>query len=358
MERKRVVIGLSGGVDSAVAAHLLEKQGYEVIGITLQVWNGEAGCDHPAVVKMLEDAECVAKQLGLEYHVVHMEAEFDEQVVTPFVEDYLCGRTPNPCVGCNRRIKWEALFRAAKEYGAEYVATGHYARIEQLPNGRYTIVMAESAQKDQTYVLYRLSQEHLAHTLMPLGEYQKDEVRDMAEALGLSIAQKEDSQEICFIPDNDYVSYVEAHTDRPLPPKGNFVATDGSVLGTHEGIWHYTVGQRKGLGIALGKPMYVVAIRPETNEVVLGDDNEVFANAMSVSNVNYMGVDELSEPIRAMARIRYAHRGAMCMIFPMEDRTLDVVFDEPQRAMTPGQSMVAYEDGRVLLGGTIETVLR
>lgn len=356
VEKEKIVIGLSGGVDSAVAAYLLQQQGYEVIGVTMQVWHGDGEDNHPVVEQMLEDAGRVATQLGIRHYVVNFEEEFRECVAKRFVSDYFQGRTPNPCIQCNRAIKWEALLRKAREYGANYVATGHYAHIEQLPNGRYTISMADASEKDQTYVLYRLTQEQLAHTRMPLGAYRKEEVRMLAEELGLVVAEKPDSQEICFIPDDDYVSYIETHREQPLPPKGNFVSVTGEVLGQHEGIWHYTVGQRKGLGIALGKPAYVVAIRPETNEVVLGDNEDVFAPALTVSEVNYMGIPELREPLQAMARIRYAHRGAPCIIYPMEDGHLRVVFGEPQRAITPGQSMVAYAEGRILFGGIIDAV--
>lgn len=355
-ENKKIVIGLSGGVDSAVAAYLLQQQGYEVIGVTMQVWHGDGEDNHPVVDQMLRDAERVATQLGIRHYVVNFEEDFRECVAKRFISDYFQGRTPNPCVQCNRAIKWEALLRKAWEYGANYVATGHYAHIEQLSNGRYTISMADYAEKDQTYVLYGLTQEQLAHTIMPLGAYRKEEVRKLAEELGLAVAEKPDSQEICFIPDDDYVSYIEEHREGPLPPKGNFVSVAGEALGQHEGIWHYTVGQRKGLGIALGKPAYVVSIRPETNEVVLGDNEDVFAPALTVSEVNYMGVSELSEPLQGVARIRYAHRGAPCIIYPMGEGRLRVVFDEPQRAITPGQSMVAYADGRILLGGIIDAV--
>ncbi len=356
VEKEKIVIGLSGGVDSAVAAYLLQQEGYEVIGVTMQVWHGDGEGNHPVMEQMLGDAKRVAMQLGIRHYVVNFEEEFQECVAKRFVSDYFRGRTPNPCIQCNRAIKWEALMRKAREYGARYVATGHYAHIEQLPNGRYTISMADASEKDQTYVLYRLTQEQLAHTRMPLGAYSKEEVRRLAEQLGMVVAEKPDSQEICFIPDDDYVSYIEAHREEPLPPEGNFVSVTGEILGQHEGIWHYTVGQRKGLGIALGKPAYVVAIRPETNEVVLGDNADVFAPALTVSEVNYMGVSELREPLQAVARIRYAHKGAPCTIYPMTDGRLRVVFEEMQRAITPGQSMVAYADGRILLGGIIDAV--
>ncbi len=356
VEQEKIVIGLSGGVDSAVAAYLLQEQGYEVIGVTMQVWHGEDAASCATIDQMIADARCVAEYLHIEHHVVNFEAEFEQYVKQPFVEDYFAGRTPNPCVRCNRRVKWEALLQRAEEFGARKVATGHYARIVQTPEGRYTISMAESADKDQTYVLHNLTQEQLARTVMPLGSYTKEEVRAIAADLGMEIAHKADSQEICFIPDDDHVGYLERHHTGELPEGGNFVSVDGTVLGKHQGIWRYTVGQRKGLGIALGKPAYVVALRPQTNEVVLGDNTDVFAPALTVREVVYMGLEQVMEPLRAIGRIRYAHRGAECTIVPIGDGRLRVAFDESQRAITPGQSFVAYTDGYVLLGGIIDTV--
>ena len=275
---------MSGGVDSSVAAWLLKEQGYDVIGVTMQIWQdedtlvqeAEGGC---CGLSAVDDARRVAMDLGIPYYVMNFKNEFRTQVMDYFAAEYMAGRTPNPCIACNRYVKWESLLRRSLSIGADYIATGHYARIEQLPNGRYAIKKSVTAAKDQTYALYNLTQEQLSHTLMPVGNYHKDEIRDMAQKLGLPVASKPDSQEICFIPDHDYASFIEEYTGKTMEP-GNFVDLDGNVLGRHKGISHYTVGQRKGLNLAMGYPVFVVAIRPETNEVVLGNGQDVFTDVV------------------------------------------------------------------------------
>lgn len=266
---------MSGGVDSSVAALLLKKQGYDVIGVTMQIWQDEAeeikeengGC---CGLSAVDDARRVAQRLDIPYYVMNFKKEFQENVIDYFVKEYSKGRTPNPCIACNRYVKWESLLTKSLGLGAEYIATGHYARIEQLPNGRFAIRNSVTAAKDQTYALYNLTQSQLAHTLMPVGAYPKDEIRQMAEEAGLPVAHKKDSQEICFIPDHDYAAFIERESRKTVPGPGNFVSADGKILGKHKGITHYTVGQRKGLNLSLGHPVFVTGIRPETNEVVIG----------------------------------------------------------------------------------------
>lgn len=356
MSGKKVVIGLSGGVDSSVAAYLLKKQGYDVIGVTMQIWqkedvaeNGE-GCSGLAAV---EDARKVAELLEIPYHVLNFREEFQKHVIDYFVDEYLHGRTPNPCVVCNRYVKWEALMNRGKAFGADYIATGHYSRVEKLPNGRYAIRHSATSSKDQTYALYNLTQEQLSRTLMPVGEFEKDEIRKIAEEIQLPVAHKSDSQDICFIPDGDYASFIDREVDRPLP-KGKFVTVDGKVLGEHKGITHYTVGQRKGLGLSLGHPAFVLEIRPETNEVVIGSNEDSLTRKVVARKVNFMAREKIEGEMRAFAKIRYNHKGGWCTLSQTGEDEVTAIFDEPVRAVTPGQALVAYEGEYVLLGGIIE----
>ncbi len=352
--KKKVVVGLSGGVDSSVAVHLLKEQGYECIGVTMRVWQPKTKEALEAIEKTEEDALNVAKHFGIEHHIVDFREKFDYDIMRYFTEEYLAGRTPNPCTICNNRVKWEALMSAADEYGADKVATGHYARVVELPNGRYSLMKTPTAIKDQTYALYRLTQKQLARTIMPVGEYTKDEIRAMAKQAGLLVADKPDSQEICFIPDNDYAGFIREYTKKEILP-GNFVDIKGNVIGKHKGIIHYTVGQRKGLGIALGKPSFVVDIRPQTNEVVIGTNEDVFSDVLYADSVNYMGIEDIPEEgIELIAKIRYAHKGAVCRVNKEKNGVIKCEFKEPQRAITPGQSVVLYKDNFVALGGIIK----
>ena len=347
---KKVVIGLSGGVDSSVAAYLLTKE-YEVHGVTLRM---QGDC---FALKDIEDAAAVAKKLGISHEVIDCSDSF-QNIKDYFAKEYLCGKTPNPCIVCNPTIKWKALLEYADQIGAEYVATGHYAYVMKLANGRYSLKTADSS-KDQTYALCMLSQEQLARTVMPLGKYTKEEVRNFAREIGLEVAEKPDSMEICFIHDDNYAGYIENYTGI-VKPEGKFVDTSGKVLGTHKGITHYTVGQRKGLGIAFGKPMFVKEIRSENDEVVLSDNDELFVVEAEADNLNYMGIDNLDEgrgvpDIKSLfAKIRYSHKGEKCSIISADADRIRVRFENPVRAVTPGQALVLYdENGCVMAGGII-----
>lgn len=354
---KKVVVGMSGGVDSSVAAYLLKQQGYDVVGVTMQIWQDESheeienkgGC---CGLSAVDDARRVAAMLDIPYYVMNFKSEFKRDVIDYFVREYLAGRTPNPCIACNRYVKWESLLTRSIQIGADYIATGHYARICELPNGRYAIRNSVTAKKDQTYALYNLTQEQLKRTLMPIGDYTKEEVRKIAEDIGLMVAGKPDSMEICFVPDNDYASFIEKETGVTSVP-GDFVDVDGNVIGKHRGVIHYTVGQRKGLGIALGKPAFVVAIRPEQNQVVIGEDRNVYTERLYANNLNFMAVDDISEPVHVKAKIRYSHEGAYCTVRKIDSDTIECIFDQPVRAVTPGQAVVLYDGEYVLGGGTI-----
>jgi len=354
---QKVVIGMSGGVDSSVAAHLLKKQGYDVIGVTMQIWQDEDSCSLEenggcCGLSAVEDARRVASQLDIPYYVMNFKNEFRENVMDYFVQDYLVGKTPNPCIACNRYVKWESLLKRSLDIGADFIATGHYARVVQLPNGRYALKKSATAAKDQTYALYNLTQHQLSHTLMPVGEYTKDQIREIADEIGLLVANKPDSQEICFIPDNNYAGFIE-ETTGIAPKPGNFVDMDGNVIGKHKGIIHYTIGQRKGLNLSLGKPAFVVEIRPETNEVVIGDNQDVFYDTLYADNLNFMSIPDLDGKLEVVGKIRYSHQGSECVIEKVDNDILKCTFKEPVRAITPGQAVVFYDGDIVVGGGTI-----
>ncbi|MBQ4537227.1 MAG: tRNA 2-thiouridine(34) synthase MnmA [Lachnospiraceae bacterium] len=356
--KKKVVVGMSGGVDSSVAAFLLKEQGYDVIGVTMQIWQDEAEEEKSAEggccgLTAVDDARRVAEKLNIPYYVMNFKQEFKKQVMDYFVAEYLRGHTPNPCIVCNRYVKWEALLKRSLEIGADYIATGHYARIDRLPNGRFAIRNSVTASKDQTYALYSLTQEQLSRTLMPVGEFAKDEIRKIALEAGLPVANKPDSQEICFIPDDDYAGFIEREAGSAVPGPGNFVDKDGKVLGRHKGITHYTIGQRKGLEIAMGRRVFVTEIRPETAEVVLGENEDVFTDRVLCDRVNFMSVADVTEPTRVKAKIRYNHQGEYCVLEKQADGSVLCRFEKPVRASTPGQAVVFYDGEYVLGGGTI-----
>lgn len=358
MKKSKVVVGMSGGVDSSVAAWLLKEEGYDVMGVTMQIWQDET----PEVIEesggccglgAVEDARRVAWDLGISYYVMNFKSEFKERVMDYFVDEYVSGRTPNPCIACNRFVKWESLLKRSLNIGAEYIATGHYARIEKLENGRYALRKSVTEAKDQTYALYNLTQYQLAHTLMPVGNYSKDQIRKIADMIQLRVAHKPDSQEICFIPDHDYAKFIEETTGKEALP-GDFVDVDGAVLGRHEGITHYTVGQRKGLNLSMGRPVFVTEIRPKTNQVVIGNADDVFSSTLRCSGINWMAIDGLAgREQRVIAKIRYSHKGATCTIREAGPDLVECRFDQPQRAITPGQAVVFYMGDYVAGGGTI-----
>jgi len=328
-----------------------------VIGVTMQIWQDEAemvqeengGC---CGLSAVDDARRVAQQLEIPYYVMNFKQDFKKSVMDYFVSEYLAGRTPNPCIACNRYVKWEALLKRSLEIGADYIATGHYAQIAQLSNGRFAISNSVTAAKDQTYALYNLTQEQLSRTLMPVGDYSKDEIRAIAEKVGLQVAGKPDSQEICFVPDDDYAGFIERSCGRRIE-QGNFVDKNGNVLGVHKGITHYTIGQRKGLNLSMGHPVFVTEIRPETNEVVIGESEDLFGRVVRARRVNFMSEAAIEGPTEAAAKIRYNHRGDTCTVEMEDEDTIRCTFDQPVRAATPGQALVIYKDGCVLAGGTI-----
>ena len=344
---KRAIVAMSGGVDSSVAALLVQQAGYEAVGVTLRL-HGEGQGPDPA-----EDARAAAARLGLDFQVLDFSGSFREQVVERFVAAYQRGETPNPCIDCNRYVKFGRLMAWAREQGFAKVASGHYARVEQdAETGRWLLKKGLDPRKDQSYVLYALTQEELSMLLLPLGGLTKAQVRQLAQDQGFANAGKQESQDICFIPDGDYAGFIQRYAGRGFPP-GAFVGTAGQVYGEHKGIIHYTVGQRKGLGLSFPQPMYVCALLPEENQVVLGAGEELFARRLRARDLNLIDRESLEEPLEVTAKIRYGQREQPATAVQTGPDTLEVVFREPQRAITKGQAVVLYRGDTVVGGGTI-----
>lgn len=349
--KEKILIAMSGGVDSSVAA-LLAKKEADVMGVTMRLLEGLTSLTAPSLADE-EDARAVADKLNIPFRVLDMSAEFRREVVDRFVSAYQKGWTPNPCVECNRFIKFGALQQAGEAMGCGMVATGHYVRKGQDPDtGRYFVRRAADLSKDQSYMLYGLSQEELSKSIFPLGEMDKAAARSLAEENGLITSRKKDSQDICFVRDESYADFIERYTGLSFP-EGDFVDESGKVLGRHKGVIRYTIGQRKGLGLALPASMYVLKLDMENNRVILGFDQDLFSDTMELCDINLMKVPKLESPVRAMVKARYAHRGAMATVEQIDDDRIRIVFDEPQRALTMGQAAVIYDGDDVLGGGTI-----
>ncbi|WP_028297148.1 tRNA 2-thiouridine(34) synthase MnmA [Olivibacter sitiensis] len=353
----RILVAMSGGVDSSVASVMLHEQGYEVIGLTMKTWDyassggssKETGC---CSLDSINDARALAVNYGFPHYILDIRDEFGDFVIDNFVDEYLAGRTPNPCVLCNTHIKWEALLKRADKLDCEFIATGHYANIYQHDNGRYVISKGKDEHKDQSYVLWGVSQRNLARTKFPLGSFTKKEIRQMALEMGqMELANKSESYEICFVPDNDYRSFLR-HKVEDIDEKigkGNFILRDGTVVGQHQGYPYYTIGQRKGLGIALGRPVFVTSILPESNTVMLGDESELEKGSAHVKNINLIKYEHIHEPLEAVTKIRYKDAGMESHIVE-EDGMMKVDFQHKVKGIAPGQSAVFYE-GNDLLGG-------
>ena len=351
----KALIAMSGGVDSSVAALLMTQKGYECIGCTMKLYANEdiELCRDNTCCSLddVEDAKAVAKRLGMPHHTFNFKEKFRETVIDDFINCYEHGMTPNPCIQCNKHMKFDELYRRGQILGCDKIVTGHYVRIRKTDKG-YQLLKAMDSNKDQSYVLYNMTQEELAHTEFPLGELTKDEVRKIAESNGFINANKPDSQDICFVPDGDYVGALKRFTGKEYEP-GQFVDTNGNVLGEHKGIVSYTIGQRKGLGIAYEHPLYVVELDVPNNKVVLGKNEELFSKEALVENINWIDPEDDRTEIRCKAKVRYRMTEQPCVVKKIDATKALVIFDEPQRAITPGQSAVFYEDEVVLGGGTI-----
>ena len=363
----KIAVAMSGGVDSSAAAAILKAEGHELVGFSMQLWNqrrginvDEAGEPLPSRCCSLDDvydARRVAEELGFPFYVLNLESDFERDVVQPFVTSYLNGETPIPCVACNSRLKFASLDRLAASLGCDKVATGHYARVEfDAEENRYRLFRGRNLAKDQSYFLWELTQEQLARSLFPLGEMSKPEVRDVARARNLPVAEKAESQEICFVPDGKYAAFIDRYLDavnesERIPGTGEIVNTRGEVLAQHDGIHRYTVGQRRGIGLASERPLYVVSIDAEQNRVVVGHQEELLSEDFTAAGVNWIAFDNPTEPVLAVVRVRYRHQPAEAIITPLGDNRVRVHFHEPQRAITPGQATVFYRGDEVIGGG-------
>ena len=354
---KKAMIAMSGGVDSSVAAYLITQQGYDAVGVTMKLYanDGEVRTEKACGTDDdVNDARCVAERLGIPYYVFNYTDNFKLQVISRFVEAYRSGRTPNPCIDCNRYIKFNQLMQRAKELEFDYVVTGHYAVTEyDEKSGRYLLKKAVDDTKDQSYVLYSLTQEQLKHILFPLGSMTKAEARQIAEEQGFVNAQKHDSQDICFVPDGNYARFIEEWCGFKFED-GNFVDLDGKIIARHKGIINYTIGQRKGLGIAAKAPYYVVSKNLDSNEVVLGANEDLFSDSLIADDVNFISIEKLTEPMKVRAKVRYKQKETDAVISPLDGGRVNVKFDTPQRAIAPGQAVVFYDGDIVVGGGTIQ----
>ena len=341
---EKVLLGMSGGVDSSTAALLLKEQGYDVTGLTLKLCKEDKGQD-------LADAKAVCEKIGINHITLDLKNEFYEKVISAFINDYKNGLTPNPCLECNKYIKFGIMLDFALKNGFQKIATGHYARVER-EGDRFILKKATDISKDQSYVLYSLTQHQLSHLLLPLGSLSKSEIREKAEESGLVNANRPDSQDICFVPDGDYASFIEK-TDGFVSQKGDYVDINGTFLGKHEGVINYTIGQRKGLGIALGKPQFVIDKNAQTNTVILGDEEHLFKTEVLVKDVNFIPFERLEKEMNVKAKLRYRHKESPCVISPLENGKVKIVFSDPQRAPSAGQAAVFYDGDTVVGGGKI-----
>ena len=354
--QKKALIAMSGGVDSSVAAHLTLQSGYSCVGATMRLYD-EFPSDAACVLDNIEDARHVANKMNIPFHVFNFKEDFQCKVISKFIRCYEEGFTPNPCVDCNRHLKFDQLLRSAMDLGCEYIVTGHYARIRyDETTGRYLLRKAVDEAKDQSYFLYSLTQHQLAHILFPLGELTKPEVRQIAAEQGFANARKQDSQDICFVPDGDYMAFIRKYTGKEYPA-GNFLDLQGNVVGHHQGAVAYTRGQRKGLGLAMGEPVYVCSKNMEKNTVTVGPNAALFTRSLLAQDWFWFPFPELTEPIRVKAKVRSRQVEQPATVYPEANGTARVVFDEPQRAVTPGQSVVLYDGDLVVGGGTITEVL-